>query len=83
MECVFFGRKVMCSAIHGLRYTKHGSVVHTPIHGSRVSKGAMYKFAEESLVRSQVQSEDKLQVSGVALTSQLVYGSHGRARIKK
>ena len=35
------------------------------------------------LVRSQVQSEDQLQVSGVALSSLLVYASHSRARIKK
>ena len=83
MECVVFGRKVMISAIHGLCCTKHGSILHATIHVSHISKGAMYKFAEESLVRSQVQSEDKLQVSGVALASQLVYASHGRARIKK
>ena len=50
------------------------------IHGSRVSKGAKYKFADnpwnalraqttDRLVCSQVQSKDKLQVSGVVLAS--------------
>ena len=80
---VYFGCKVRISTIHRLRCTNHGSVLHATIHGSHISKGAMYKFVEESLVRSQVQSEDKLQVSGVALASQLVYASHGRAWIKK
>ena len=61
---VFVGRKVWNSAIHGLR----------------VSKGAKYKFANnpcialrvqitDHLVCLQVQSKDKLQVSGVALIS--------------
>ena len=50
------------------------------IQGSRVSKGAKYKFADnlwiallaqttDRLVCSQVQSNDKLQVSGIALAS--------------
>ena len=50
------------------------------IHGSRVSKGAKYKFADnpwialraqttDHLVCLQVQSNDKLQVSGIALAS--------------
>ena len=50
------------------------------IHGSRVSKGAKYTFADnpwialrvqttDCLVCSHVQSKDKLQVSGIALAS--------------
>ena len=33
---------------------------------ARIYKGAKYKFADNRLVRSQVQSKDKLQVSGIA-----------------
>ena len=50
------------------------------MHGSRVSKGVKYKFVEnpwialraqttDRLVCLQVQSNDKLQVSGIALAS--------------
>ena len=50
------------------------------IHGSRVSTGAKYKFVDnpwialhaqttDRLVCSQVQSKDKLQVSGTALST--------------
>ena len=50
------------------------------LYGSRVSKGAKYKFADnpwialcaqttDRLICSQVQSKDKLQVSGIALAS--------------
>ena len=49
-------------------------------HNHTLSCG--YARLEGSLVRSQVQSEDKLQVSGVALASKLVYASHARARTK-
>ena len=64
-------------------------VLYATIHGSRVSKGAKYKFADnpwialraqttDCLVCSQIQSKDKLHVSGIALASQLVYTSHVR-----
>ena len=77
---IYVGRKAWICPIHGLRCANHGSILCATIHGSRVSKGAKYKFADnpwialraqttDSLVCSQVQSKDKLQVSGIALAS--------------
>ena len=77
---IYVGRKVWISVIHGLRCANHGSVLSATIHGSCISKGAKYKFADNPwivlraqttnrLVCSQVQSKDKLQVSGIALAS--------------
>ena len=72
----------MLGAKHGFAQRKPWihSLRDNPIHGSLVSKGAKYKFAEnpwialraqttDCLVCSQVQSNDKLQVSGIALAS--------------
>ena len=69
--------------------TIHDPWIARAINGSRVSKGAKYKFADnpwialraqttDCLVCSQIQSKDKLHVSGIALASQLVYTSHVR-----
>ena len=71
----------MLGAKHVFIYTlRDNPWIARAIHGSLVSKGAKYKFADnpwialraqttDHLVCSQVQSNDKLQVSGIALAS--------------
>ena len=77
---IYVGHKVWISAIYVLHCANHGSVLCVTIHGSRVSKGAKYKFVDnpwialraqttDCLVCLHVQSKDKQQVSGVALAT--------------